>query len=162
MCLLQKNEQSDVTRRVMHQLPPQQFGRYLVVGVCNTIFGYAAYAGLTALLTPRVPFAYVLACLLSGLAGITFAFLAYKWFVFKTQGHYLREWARCILVYGGTVLLGAAVLPLIVFLVRYLTPADKSAAYIAGAIQMGAAAVAGFLGHKNFSFASVEGDAKKY
>ena len=140
---------------VVHHFPLGQFQRYLVVGLCNTVFGYATYAALTALLTPHIPFAYIAASLISGLISITFAFLNYKWFVFRTKGNYLREWSRCIVVYGGTLLLGTAVLPVTVFLVRHLTPADQSAPYIAGALQMGANMLAGFLGHKNFSFAPV-------
>jgi putative flippase GtrA len=141
------------TARLIRHFPPGQFGRYLVVGLGNTIFGYSAYAGLTALLIPQVPYAYVFAGLISGLLNITFSFLTYKWFVFKTKGNYLREWSRCIVVYGGTMLLGTAMLPVTVFLLQHLTPAEKSAPYIAGAIQMGAGVLAGFLGHKNFSFA---------
>lgn len=139
--------------RLIHHFPPGQFGRYMVVGACNTIFAYSTYAGLTALLTPHIPFAYLFASLVSGLAGITFSFLTYKHFVFRTKGNYLREWSRCVVVYGGTMLLGTAVLPVIVFLLRRLTPLDHSAPYIAGGLQVGASAVAGFLGHKNFSFA---------
>lgn len=138
---------------VVHHFPPGQFGRYLAVGVCNTVFGYSTYAGLTALLTPHVPFAYVFASLIAGLVNITFSFITYKLFVFRTKGNYLREWSRCIVVYGGTALLSAALLPVTVFLLRHFTPADRSAPYVAGAIQMGAGAMAGFLGHKNFSFA---------
>ena len=138
---------------VVHHFPPGQFGRYLAVGVCNTVFGYGVYAGLTALLTPHLPLAYVWASLIGNLIAITFAFLNYKWFVFRTRGNYLREWSRCVVVYGGAMLLGTAVLPVIVYLLRHLTPSDKSAPYIAGAIQMGASVIASFIGHKNFSFA---------
>ncbi len=141
--------------RLIHHFPPGQFGRYMVVGACNTIFAYSTYAGLTALLTPHIPYAYVFASLIAGLLNITFSFLNYKWFVFKTKGNYLREWSRCIVVYGGTALLSTAVLPVTVFFLRHFTPADRSAPYIAGAIQMGTGAIAGFLGHKNYSFAPV-------
>ena len=141
------------TARLIHHFPPGQFGRYLVVGLCNTIFGYSTYAGLTALLIPHLPYAYVFAGLISGLLSITFSFLTYKWFVFKTKSNYLREWSRCIVVYGGTLLFGTAVLPVTVFLLQRFTSAEKSAPYIAGAIQLGVGALAGFLGHKNFSFA---------
>ena len=41
---------------------------------------------LTALLTPHVPFAYMLASVISGLLAISFSFLNYKWFIFKTKG----------------------------------------------------------------------------
>lgn len=142
------------TQRILRHFPPGQFGKYLIVGLCNTAFGYGTYAALTALLTPHIPFAYVLAGLISGVLNITFSFLNYKWFVFKTKGNYLREWSRCIVVYGGSMLLGTAILPLTVFLLRHFTPANQSAPYIAGAIGTGIGAMAGFFGHKNFSFAS--------
>lgn len=138
---------------VKNHFPPGQFGRYLVVGLFNTAFGYGTYAGLTALLTPHIRFAYMVASIVANFLAITFSFLNYKWFVFRTRGNYRREWSRCIVVYGGTALIGTAILPLTVYLVRHLTPADRSAPYFAGALQMGAATVASFLGHKNFSFA---------
>jgi putative flippase GtrA len=138
---------------VVDHFPPGQFGRYLVVGVVNTVFGYGTYAGLTALLTPHIRFAYMVASVISSFLNITFAFLDYKWFIFRTKGNYLREWSRCIVVYGGTMGIGTLLLPVAVFLVRHLTPADRSAPYVAGALLMSANVLAGFLGHKHFSFA---------
>ena len=38
--------------------PPGQFLRHLVLGDWNTLFGSAAYAALTALLTPFIPYSY--------------------------------------------------------------------------------------------------------
>ena len=139
---------------VVDHFPPGQFGRYLVVGLVNTAFGYGTYAGLTALLTPHIPFAYIAASVISSFLNITFSFLNYKWFIFKTKGNYLREWSRCIVVYGGTAAIVTALLPAAVFAVRHLSPADKSAPYIAGAVVMGLTTIVGFLGHKNFSFIS--------
>lgn len=140
-------------RWIVDHFPPGQFGRYLVVGLANTAFAYGGYAALTAVLTPHIPYAYMLASLISGFANITFAFLNYKWFIFKTKGNYLREWSRCILVYGGMAAVVTAVLPVTIFLVRHLTPADRSAPYIAGALLMGVNTLGGFLGQKHFSFA---------
>lgn len=139
--------------RLKQRVPGGQFGRYLVVGAANMAFGYGTYAGLTALFTPHIPFAYMLSSVISSLLSITFAFLNYKHFIFKTKGNYLREWMRCIVVYGSTMATGTVLLPITVFLVRHLTTADKSAPYIAGALGLGVTFVAGFLGHKNFSFA---------
>lgn len=153
MSFLQTISESRWATRLVHHFPPGQFGKYVAVGISNSVFGYSTYALLTALLTPHIPFAYVVACAIAGVLNITFSFLNYKWFVFRTRGNYLREWSRCIVVYGGTMLLGVAILPMIVLLLRHLTPAERSAPYIAGAIQMGAGVIAGFLGHKNFSFA---------
>lgn len=95
----------------------------------------------------------MLASLISSFVNIAFSFLTYKWFIFKTKGNYLREWSRCVVVYGGTYLLAVALLPVSVYLVRHLTSADKSAPYVAGALQMAVLAIFGFLGHKKFSFA---------
>lgn len=140
--------------RLTSHIPPAQFGRYLVVGFFNTIFGYSSYALLTAILTPHVPYAYVLAGVLSSVLNITFSFLNYKWFVFKTAGNYLGEWLRCLLVYSSGIALGAVLLPVTVFAIRRLTSADASAPYIAGALLMGVNVVVSFLGHKKFSFGS--------
>lgn len=125
----------------------------MLVGLWNTLFGYGTFAVLTALLTPRIPHAYVLASLLSSVLSITVAFLGYKWFIFKTKGNYLREWARCVAVYGVGILVGILFLPAIVYVIRHATRFDASAPYLAGAMVMGLNVVFGFLGHKNFSFA---------
>jgi putative flippase GtrA len=138
---------------IANYFPPGQFGRYLVVGLSNTLFGYSTYALFTALLTPHIPYPYVVAVVLAYFFNVTFAFLNCKWFIFKTKGGYLREWARCIVVYAGTIATGTALLPAMVFVVRHLTPADRSAPYVAGAILMGSTSILGFLGHKNFTFA---------
>jgi|SRR5579864_5214436 len=136
------------------QIPPAQFSRYMVVGIWNTAFGYGIYAGLTALLTPHMAYAYIFASLAANPLSITSAFLAYKWFVFKTRGNYLREWMRCIVVYGGAALIGTLLLPLFVFSLRHLTHLAASAPYVAGAAVTCLTVVASFLGHRNFSFAS--------
>jgi putative flippase GtrA len=139
-------------------IPPAQFSRYLLIGIGNTVFGYATYAAFTALLTPHIPHAYIVASLLGGGLNITEAFLAYKWFVFKTHGNYLREWLRCVVVYSGGIFIGILLLPLFVFALRHLTQFDSSAPYIAGAVLTGLNVITGFLGHKNFSFADVGRD----
>ena len=141
------------TKRSAH-LPFAQFRRYFLVGIWNTVFGYAMYAGLTAIFTPHIAHAYIVASLIANLVAITSAFFAYKWIVFRTKGNYLREWLRCITVYGAASLLGTLLLPVCVFSLRHLTRLDSSVPYIAGAAVMGLNAVASFLGHKNFSFAS--------
>jgi len=138
---------------ILNHFPPGQFGRYLMVGVVNTAFGYGTYAGLTALFTPHIPYPYMLASVISSSLNITFSFLTYKRFIFKTKGNHLREWSRCVVVYGGTYALAVSLLPVSVYLVRHLTAADKSAPYVAGALQMAVLAMLGFLGHKTFSFA---------
>jgi len=138
--------------RLFQHIPPGQFTRYLVVGVWNTFFGYSLYALFTALLTPRLRFAYIYASVFSNLIAITVAYLGYKFFVFKTRGNYLVEWFRCILVYGSGMLPGLVLLPLMVEGLRYGFHLERSAAYIAGAMVMGLTVLYTFFGHRHFSF----------
>jgi putative flippase GtrA len=139
-------------RRLTSHIPNEQFGRYLLIGLWNTLFGYGCYAALTAALAPVVPHSYIPASIIASPLNITVAYLGYKWFVFKTHGNYLREWMRCIMVYGSAMALGVVLLPLVVFLVRLATGLDRPAPYIAGALMMGFNVIYSFLGHKNFSF----------
>lgn len=138
--------------RLTGHLPPGQFVRYLMVGTWNTVFGYSTYALFTALLTPRLRFAYIYASVFSNAISITVAYLGYKFFVFKTKGNYLREWLRCILVYGSGMLPGLLLLPLLVGVLHHALHLERSAPYIAGAMLTGFGAMYSFLGHKHFSF----------
>lgn len=135
-------------------IPPGQLGRYLIVGIWNTAFGYSTFALFTAVLEQYLPASYLAASLLSSILNITVSFIGYKWFVFKTKGNYLKEWMRCLIVYSGGIFLGLALLPPSVFIVAYLTENPRTAPYIAGAFLMGVQVILSFLGHKKFSFKS--------
>jgi putative flippase GtrA len=126
--------------------------RYVQVGICNTVFGYLLFAGFTAWFESKVAHGYLLASLLSNLISITVAFLAYKWFVFRTKGNYLREWTKCLGVYGGSLVLGLFALPALVTVLRKLLGYEQQAPYIAGALLIGVNTVLSFLGHKHISF----------
>lgn len=133
-------------------IPPGQFGRYLLVGAWNTLFGYGSYALLTAILTPVIPHGYIVASVISSLLNISVSFLGYKWFVFKTRGNYLREWIRCVGVYSGGILFGVLALPVLVAIIRHNTRFVAQAPYIAGAVLTAFMVVYSFVGHKKFSF----------
>ncbi len=133
-------------------IPPGQFGRYLLVGLWNTLFGYGTFALLTAVLNPIVPHSYMWASLLSSLLNITVAYLGYKWFVFKTKGNYLREWLRCVAVYSTGIILTLIALPILVLVIRRNTHFFAQAPYIAGAILTAFVVLYSFFGHKHFSF----------
>ena len=135
-------------------IPPGQMGRYLLVGFGNTAFAYGSYALFTALLDRYMPASYMAASVISSVLNITVSFLGYKWFVFKTRGSYLKEWAHCLLVYSGGIALGLLALPPTVFVVSHLTGDPRSAPYIAGALVLGVQVVLSFIGHKRFSFRS--------
>ena len=155
-------------------LPSWQFGRYLLVGVWNTALAYLAYAALTWVLSRHLAYGYLYAAVFSNFINITVAFFGYKWFVFKTQGNYLREWMRCFVVYGAAALPGLLLLPLVVNALVYIchvSPGNKggqathfqltaeyinatflTAPYIGGAILTAGTVIFSFFGHRHFSF----------
>lgn len=131
-----------------------QIRRYLAVGVFSTLFGYCSFALCTSILSRYIPWSYLVASLLASLLNITVAFLGYKWFVFRTSGNYLKEWARCLVVYSGSVALGLALLPPTVYLVGHVTGRPTGAPYIAGALVLVLQVMISFLGHRQFTFGS--------
>jgi putative flippase GtrA len=133
-------------------IPSRQFFRYLLVGIWNTAFSYGLFAVLTAALDKIVPQSYMVASVISSLISITVSFLGYKWFVFKTKGNYVREWCRCLAVYSGSIVLGFALLPVLVFLIRHYSGYQRQAPYIAGALLPIITVGVGFFGHKHISF----------
>jgi putative flippase GtrA len=92
------------------------------------------------------------AAVVSNLIAITVAFLGYKWFVFRTRGNYLIEWARCVGVYGSSIAIGVVGLPILVPILRSHLQRPERAPYIAAAITTVITVIFGFLGHKNISF----------
>jgi putative flippase GtrA len=140
---------------LLSHIPSEQFGRYLLVGLGNTLLGYSAFAAFTWLLQPALPNVYYRVMVAQATASfltITIAFLAYKWLVFKTRGNYLREWLKCFAVYGSNNLLNLALLPILVVFIRRVSYFERQAPFIAGALLIGFGVVYNFLGHKNFSF----------
>lgn len=139
----------------MSQTPSKsasQFARYILVGGVNTIFSYGFYALLTWSFRRLGPNSYMYAAVISNFVAISEAFLAYKWFVFRTHGNYLREWLRCFVVYGGSSIFGLVALPVAVTFLRHLLSRPGQAPYVGAAIVMMAGVLSSFFGHRNFSF----------
>lgn len=131
---------------------PRQFVRYLLVGGFNTVFGYGVFALLNWTLRGLGNYSYMYAAVLANFIAITVAFLGYKWFVFKTRGNYLMEWIRCFGVYGTSMLIGLAGLPILVALLRPRLRNPGWASYLAAAIMTSITVIFSFFGHKNVSF----------
>jgi putative flippase GtrA len=148
---------------LINHIPPGQFGRYLLVGIGNTLFAYSTFAAFTAILDPIVPhgYGYIVAAAVSSCLSINFAFLAYKWFVFKTKGNYLREWVRCVAVYGSNTLLNLIMLPVLVEGLRHVSNYGRKTPYIAGALLTAFTVVYSFVGHRKFSFRPAAEEARK-
>jgi putative flippase GtrA len=140
-------------QRLTRHIPPDQLFRYLLIGGWNTIFGYACFFLLNRwLLHWMTSYSYIAASLLANLISISVAFFGYKWFVFRTKGNYLKEWLRCILVYGGTIVFSAVALAPLVGLIRHTTRYQTQAPYIAAAVVTVFTVISSFFGHKHISF----------
>lgn len=129
-----------------------QVARYLLVGGFNTVSGYALFVGLNYGLRSYGIYGSEIASLASNIIAITVAFLGYKWFVFRTRGHYLREWLRCLSVYGSSMLFSLIMLPPLTLLLRRWFGPTQTASNLAAAILTAVTVVASYFGHKHFSF----------
>jgi putative flippase GtrA len=142
-------------KRVTRHIPPGQFGRYLLVGVWNTLFGYSVFALFVYLLEPRMSHGYMAAQVISSVINISIAYFGYKFFVFKTTGNYLKEWLKCLAVYGtSSTLPGFVVLPMLVGLLHVGFHLHHKAPYIAGAILTVVGVFVSFFGNRRFTFNS--------
>ena len=79
--------------------------KFLVVGITNTLGGYAFYAALVALGVN-----YAVALTLEYVAGIAYGFVLNKRWTFKAQGGSLRQAWRYIALYGVIYLLNVGLL----------------------------------------------------
>ena len=136
-----------------------QIARYLAVGVWNTLFGYACYAGFVALysrLLPArsVPLLVDLASVTATPISVTSAFLCYKFLVFHTRGSYLKEWLRCLAVYGSAAIPGLFVLPVLTRALQHAASLRTAAPYLAGLLMTGFTTVYSYLAHRNFTFSA--------
>lgn len=129
-----------------------QFTRYLLVGGFNTVVGYGLFACLNWSFTGLGTYSYMYATFLASIISITVAFLGYKWFVFRTRGNYLREWIRCVGVYGSSMVIGLIGMPILVPILQAHMRQPQRASYLAGAIMTLVTILFSFFGHKNVSF----------
>jgi putative flippase GtrA len=135
--------------------------QYLIVGGVNTLFGYGCFAILQWGLTDHLTHAYLLASPLASLISITFSFLGYKHFVFKTKGNYLREWVRCLVVYSGNIAIGLLCLPPLVVGLTRLTSIRKGAPYLAQGMVLILGVGWSYVGHSRYSFRGRESSQRE-
>jgi putative flippase GtrA len=126
--------------------------RYLLVGGFNTCFGYGLFVAFNYLFRSLGVYGSEIASLLSNVIAITVAFLGYKWFVFRTHGNYLREWLRCMSVYGSSMVFSLIMLPPLTLLLRHWFGRTQTASNLAAAILTVVTVAASYFGHKHFSF----------
>jgi putative flippase GtrA len=144
-------------KRIALHIPSGQVIRYLVVGAWNTLFGYGCFFLFARLflhmIASQPAIAATAASVVATTINITVSFVGYKYFVFRTKGNFLREFARSFLVYLPSLFINAISIAPLASLVRRTAPLQaQRAPYIAGAILALVTVAISFVGHKNISF----------
>ena len=101
--------------------------RYLIIGLINTIFGY--FIGILNYILLYKLIGIFFLSLLNNIVSITFSFLTYKCFVFKTKNKFfLSEYLKSYIVYGISFIAGTfflwltlEVLKLDIFIAQFIT-----------------------------------------
>lgn len=117
--------------------------RYVIIGLWNTVFSYAAFILIYYLTVDSLHYMVVL--VLSQIVGLTNAYICYKVFVFKTRGNIIREYFRFYIVYGTTFIVNLALIALFVELLEF-NPV------ISQGIIAFVVVVMAYVGHSRFSF----------
>ncbi len=117
--------------------------RYLVVGGVNTVVGYGISVGAYQQLVGSLHI-FVIG-ILANIVAITFSFLTYKTLVFRSNGHWLQEYLKAYVVYGGVAVFG-------IFLLWLFVNKIGLSIWIAqGLVTMLTVAVS-YIGHKRYTF----------
>jgi putative flippase GtrA len=152
--------------RFARRVSGAQFVRYIIVGTWNTAVGYSLFAYFTFLFTKYSVHGYIYAAFISNAIAITVAFFGYKFFVFRTRGNYLKEYMRCVTVYGSAALPGIPLLAALKNIIAHyakehprsfiahghILTLQALSPYLAQALITGCTIFYSFFGHRKFSF----------
>jgi len=117
--------------------------RFALVGVVNSAFSYAVFAGLQVAIGRRVH--YLVLLVIAHIVGVLEAYVLQRWLVFQVSGHWWRDLARFWSVYLVALGVNLVALPLLVEVVHVpVLPAQ--------AIIMVGTALGTFVAHRSFSF----------
>ena len=118
--------------------------KFLIVGFLNTVFGYSI--GLVNYFLFFELIGIIGVGILNNIINITFAFIMFKRFVFKTMNtNWFFEYLRSYVVYGVKAIVGIFVLWLFVSILNINI-------YISQAVAMLVTIFLSYKGHKNFTF----------
>jgi putative flippase GtrA len=114
---------------------------FLVVGGVNTVVGYLIFAAF--LVTVGQRWGYLLAC--AHVFSVLFAFVLYRFVVFRVRGHVMADLWRFETVYLAALAVNFVLLPALVELAHLPV-------LVAQAMIVFVTSVMSWVGHKHFSF----------
>ena len=117
--------------------------RFLLAGIWNTLFGY--FASLFVYDCLHIFVHILLIGLIIVILNISMSFLTFKFFVFKTQNHWLKEYLRFYITYSVSI---SVSLLLLWVTVDFLNVKF----WISQALAMIVSAILSYIGHDRFTF----------
>jgi len=115
---------------------------FLAVGAVNTVFGYLCFAGLLLLLGQS---RYLVALVCAYVIAVLFAFVLYRFLVFRVRGHVLTDLWRFSTVYLTSLAVNFVLLPLLVEFAHLRV-------LLAQALIVLVTSIMSWMGHKHYSF----------
>lgn len=116
---------------------------FLLVGGVNTAVGAAWFILFQHVVQERLGYMVVLLC--AHVTSVLCAFVLYRYLVFRVRGHVLRDLLRFELINLTSLVINAAILPVLVEVVHW--PVLFSQLMIVGITML-----VSFFGHRGFSF----------
>jgi putative flippase GtrA len=116
---------------------------FLVVGAINTVVGYLCFAAF--LFTVGQRWGYLAALTCAHVVSVLFAFVLYRFVVFRVLGHLLADLWRFETVYLSALAVNFVLLPLLVEIAHLPV-------LLAQALIVFVTSVMSWVGHKNYSF----------
>lgn len=117
--------------------------RYCFIGFLNTVFGYSFSIVLYSKMNSSMSLPLIL--VITNIFSISFSFVTYKIFVFKTRGNWIAEYFKSYIVYGFSAIFSVI---LTIVMVDFLTIRF----WIAQAITILMVIGITFVLHKNFTY----------
>lgn len=116
---------------------------FLIVGAINTVVGYLVFAALLVTLGQRWHYLVALAC--AHVISVLFAFVLYRFLVFRVRGHVLADLWRFETVYLAALAVNFVLLPAFVEIAHLPV-------LVAQALIVLVTSVMSWVGHKRYSF----------
>ena len=116
---------------------------FLLVGAINTVVGYLSFAAFLVTVGQRWGYLAALAC--AHVVSVLFAFVLYRFVVFRVRGHVLADLWRFETVYLSALAVNFVLLPVLVELAHLPV-------LLAQALIVLVTSLISWVGHKNYSF----------
>ena len=116
---------------------------FLMVGAINTVVGYLVFAGFLVTVGQRSHYLVALAC--AHVISVLFAFVLYRFLVFRVRGHVLSDLWRFETVYLSALAVNFVLLPVFVEIAHLPI-------LVAQALIVFVTSVMSWVGHKRYSF----------